>query len=344
MAKLFRAAKEDEPCPKCADKLHRKAGTGRDPGEVPPIVYDVLRSPGQPLEEGVREDMGQRFGGIDFSGVRIHTDSRAAESAEAVNARAYTVGQDIVFRSSEFAPGRGDGAHLLAHELAHVLHQTPENNGVRRWQPTGSIRIDSSHESDAERVAQQVVPSHAPQPPRVNADSPLSVQRVVQLGIGALAAKCMVGALLGALLDVGIQAGTYAWKHGTTSGFQVDYCSVILSAILGCVGGVVAAKWVAPWIAENLAPELGALGGTLLGRILLFLATRLAIGVPRWVVKSLLKLGCISIEQAEALAPGISSELEIASEEDSGQQVEAGNDMGPAENSSAGAQPEGVEV
>lgn len=123
MARLFRAAKDDEECPKCAGKLHRKAGGGRDPDEVPPIVYEVLRSPGQPLDDATRTDMEQQFGGADFSGVRVHTDARAAESAEAVNAKAYTVGQNIVFNSGLYSPTTGSGRELFAHELAHVsLH------------------------------------------------------------------------------------------------------------------------------------------------------------------------------------------------------------------------------
>src|SRR5438105_12460304 len=63
---LFRATKEEEPCPKCAGKLHRRAGPGRDPGAAPLIVYEVLRSPGRPLDDGVRADMEERFGGADF--------------------------------------------------------------------------------------------------------------------------------------------------------------------------------------------------------------------------------------------------------------------------------------
>jgi hypothetical protein len=63
---------------------------------VPPIVYNVLRSTGHPLDEGTRAFFGTRFG-HDFSRVRIHTDTRAGESAQAVSALAFTVGQDLVF-------------------------------------------------------------------------------------------------------------------------------------------------------------------------------------------------------------------------------------------------------
>lgn len=89
---------------------------------VPPIVHDVLRSQGQPLESSTRGFMEQRFG-HDFSRVRVHDDSRAAASARAVNARAYSVGSQIVFGEGRYAPGMSGGRQLLAHELAHVVQQ-----------------------------------------------------------------------------------------------------------------------------------------------------------------------------------------------------------------------------
>jgi hypothetical protein len=89
---------------------------------TPPIVHDVLRSPGRPLEPPVRAEMEARFG-HDFSRVRVHTDARAAESARAVDALAYTVGPGIVFDTGRYAPGTPGGRALLAHELTHVVQQ-----------------------------------------------------------------------------------------------------------------------------------------------------------------------------------------------------------------------------
>ena len=63
-----------------------------------------------------------RFG-YDFSQVRIHTDARAAESARAVNARAYTVGREVVFGAGQYSPGTAAGQRLLAHELTHIVQQ-----------------------------------------------------------------------------------------------------------------------------------------------------------------------------------------------------------------------------
>jgi hypothetical protein len=81
-----------------------------------------LNSPGQPLDPATRAFMEPRFG-HDFSKVRVHTDARAAESAKAVQARAYTVGSDIVFSRGAYAPAATASKALLAHELAHTIQQ-----------------------------------------------------------------------------------------------------------------------------------------------------------------------------------------------------------------------------
>jgi outer membrane protein OmpA-like peptidoglycan-associated protein len=103
--------------------LMKPAGTpGAVAGEAPQIVHDVIRSPGYPLDVATRAFFESRFG-RDFSGVRVHTGTRAAESAAAVNALAYTVGQDVVFADGRYAPTGTETRRLLAHELAHVLQQ-----------------------------------------------------------------------------------------------------------------------------------------------------------------------------------------------------------------------------
>lgn len=90
------------------------------PDTVPPGIYQVLHSPGQPLDVTTRAFMEPRFG-HDFSHVRVHTDSNASQSADAVNAVAYTTGQHIVFNRDQYAPATQQGRHVLAHELAHTL-------------------------------------------------------------------------------------------------------------------------------------------------------------------------------------------------------------------------------
>ena len=90
---------------------------------APPIVDAVLQSSGRPLDPATRGFMEARLG-HNFSRVQIHADTRAAASARAVNARAYTVGQNIVFASGEYRPGARGGRQLLAHELAHTIQQS----------------------------------------------------------------------------------------------------------------------------------------------------------------------------------------------------------------------------
>lgn len=166
------SAKSGGDCAACSEKreLQRQA-TGAGPAVAPPIVHQVLASPGQPLPVSERAFFEPRFGHDfgtvrvndssapqtelpvttpddvfeqdadrvaasigrvpfsrtsrrhDFSQVRIHADTRAAESARAVQARAYTVGRDIVFATGEYSPDTSDGKRLLAHELTHVVQQ-----------------------------------------------------------------------------------------------------------------------------------------------------------------------------------------------------------------------------
>jgi len=80
---------------------------------VPLIVNEVLHSPGQPLDAATRAFFEPRFGHA-FSQVRVHTDAKAAESARAVNALAYTVGRHVVFCSGQYAPSTRAGKNLLA--------------------------------------------------------------------------------------------------------------------------------------------------------------------------------------------------------------------------------------
>jgi len=127
---------------KCADcededdKLHKKSDGGTAAGgEAPPIVHEVLSTPGQPLDAGTSGFFEPHFG-KDLSHVRVHSDAKAADSATAVNALAYTVGSDVVFGAGQYAPHSAPGRHLLAHEMAHVVQQGPAD--LRR-QPAANV-------------------------------------------------------------------------------------------------------------------------------------------------------------------------------------------------------------
>src|SRR5712692_6602 len=135
--------------PKTGALLQRKS-TGNDAGvEIPPVVHDVVHSAGQPIDGSTRAFMEQRFG-HDFSAVRIHSDAKAAESARAVDAKAYTVGRDVVFGAGEYAPTTEAGRRLVAHELAHTIQQGSAPDSSR-------IRESASGEKEADQAASAVM-------------------------------------------------------------------------------------------------------------------------------------------------------------------------------------------
>jgi Domain of unknown function (DUF4157) len=126
----------------------QRYSTDRDqPSEVPPVVHEVLQSPGQFLDPATRALMEPLFG-HDFSQVRVHTDKRASESARAVNALAYAVGRDVVFEEGQYSPHNSAGREIIAHELAHVVQQ-------QFHPPTSSKLQIEGATSVAEREADQ---------------------------------------------------------------------------------------------------------------------------------------------------------------------------------------------
>jgi uncharacterized protein DUF4157 len=110
----------------------------------------ALRGTGRPLPDRVRGFFEPRFG-HDFGSVRVHTGTAAGDAANAIGARAFTIGRDIVFGSGEWSPETNGGKHLLAHELTHVVQQTPL---VARRKPSRELASDTAAESslDSEGV------------------------------------------------------------------------------------------------------------------------------------------------------------------------------------------------
>jgi hypothetical protein len=121
---------------------------------APPIVHEVLQSPGSPLDPVTRAFMEPRFN-HDFAGVRVHTGTKAAESARAVDALAYTVGPDIVFGSGHYGLGSMEGRRLLAHELTHVVQQDGRGQDPSTNLAVGPANSGGENEADdaARRVA-----------------------------------------------------------------------------------------------------------------------------------------------------------------------------------------------
>ena len=149
-----------EECEECrAKKIGlQRVSSGDGAGlEAPPIVEEILATPGQPLADSARRTLEPAFG-HDFSHVRVHDDSKAAESASAVNALAYTVGNQIVFGAGQYSPGTDDGNRLLAHELTHTLQN-------RDGAPRAGEKVrepEDSSEIEAEMVAEQVASFRGP--------------------------------------------------------------------------------------------------------------------------------------------------------------------------------------
>ena len=132
-------------CGSCRkDKLRRwSAPRQQSTSRVPPVVHDVLRSPGQPLDTATRMEMEPRFG-HDFSRVRVHSGERAAQSAVAVDALAYAAGNHIVLGS------RSLPREVMAHELAHVVQHG--NAGSGDVLPQRVAAADSAAEVEADRA------------------------------------------------------------------------------------------------------------------------------------------------------------------------------------------------
>src|SRR3954470_8499620 len=119
------------------EQTKRVEGDGKGQPSATSGVHEVLRAPGRPLDPLTRAAMEQRLG-HDFSRVRVHTDAAAELSARALNARAYTVGTEMVFGAHEFAPEDREGRGLLTHELTHVVQQRNARIDISAVEPRGS--------------------------------------------------------------------------------------------------------------------------------------------------------------------------------------------------------------
>lgn len=135
-------------CPKCKQDGSGQVQTKRvhehDAGNrtAPPVVDEVISSSGQPLDVSTRQFMETRFG-HDFSGVRVHADAKASDSARQIDALAYTAGRDIVFAAGRYDTASAAGQRLLAHELAHVVQQTGGASRTIQRQPAPDIGSES---------------------------------------------------------------------------------------------------------------------------------------------------------------------------------------------------------
>lgn len=190
------------------------------------VVHQVLRSEGEPLDATARETLEPRFG-HDFSDVRVHKDSTASRSAEALDAAAYTVGNRIVFHEGHYAPHTDSGQKLIAHELAHVQQQAafssvPETLNVGA---VSSVLESEAHQAAEATTSQQttfaVQQTAAPQVSRSLLGGLLGggIGAVIGAGLGFL-----VGGPLGAVVGGlgGFVAGAAIGNSATTKERHLD--------------------------------------------------------------------------------------------------------------------------
>jgi hypothetical protein len=148
-------------CSECEEEeetLQFKQSPGHPPEITPTIAANInsLRGGGQPLPLSARRFFEPRFG-YDFSSVRVHADGRDAQSARDLQARAFTIGRDVVFGAGEYAPESAAGRKLLAHELAHVVQQshmpsTPQTSIQRQASPSASNAADARARAATELI------------------------------------------------------------------------------------------------------------------------------------------------------------------------------------------------
>ncbi len=148
-----------------AATLYRHAVNSGAVDQHDPAVESALQrcGTGQPLPMELRREMEHEFG-FSLAGIRIHTDAVAAQAARALDAEAFTLGENIFFAEGKFTSDTPSGRKLLAHELTHVTQALRGGIGstgeeLRVSQPSDPL------EREAETVAEHVVNATRPRAP-----------------------------------------------------------------------------------------------------------------------------------------------------------------------------------
>lgn len=227
-----------------ANQLLARESRGASPPGVPAVVGDVLNAFGQPLELGVRASMESRFG-RDFSQVRVHTGDTAARSAEAVDAQAYTVGQDIVFGPGAYAPDTLPGRQLIAHELAHTVQQRGATSGPFGIEPAGSPA-----EHEAHSVAQSMGGS-------VSTQASLSLARAPKKPPYTLATPQTLAIMEGMVTELGQLRAAAPTTASASKEAQRTFCVIKIVAEDGTVKGTYTGSYLG---GKDLHAEQQAIG------------------------------------------------------------------------------------
>jgi hypothetical protein len=148
------------------EHLQRQAKSGGEPADnAEQAVASANASAGTSPDAAVTARVAQTTG-ADLSGVRVHTGSDAAAAAEAVNARAYTLGQGIYFGAGQYQPAIPDGQQLLAHELVHTVQQ---QGGATRQNKSEDTTPGDAAEREADHIAERALANQPAGPVRERA-------------------------------------------------------------------------------------------------------------------------------------------------------------------------------
>ncbi len=155
-------------CAACANDealIQTKTSGSKTPEVTPAIGTGIqsLQGGGQPLSKSERGFFEPRFG-TDFSGVRLHSDARAAGLTRSLNARAFTLGNSIVFAEGEYKPYSNEGRRLISHELVHIIQQTDhQGEQIMRTCNCSTTRTPSATEFEGFRRIRSFPEARNPQ-------------------------------------------------------------------------------------------------------------------------------------------------------------------------------------
>ncbi len=229
--------------------LQQKPGMGTQAGPVPAAVpYAPGTSAGKPLGAHTTSFMEPRFG-YDFSQVRIHDDERAAASAAAINAYAYTVGNNIVFNKGLYAPETERGKKLLAHELAHVVQQDSSGHTHKKLSSySGAPGIQRQSEPQGEtnqhRLIASFLPGARPAIRRV-----LGVLRAIGLPVSGIAIGVRLSGTAGDTVQAGMGVDALYFLDVANLELTTDtlaYGELGVGLSLGAGGGIIIGFRISP--------------------------------------------------------------------------------------------------
>jgi len=172
-ARALAAGETDALSPASMLHLQRTAGNASvaalvgEEAEERGAVHDVVGKSGTPMDRETRSVMEQRFG-QEFGDVRVHADAAGGRAAESVAANAFTVGNDVAFRSGAYQPGTPAGQRMIAHELTHVVQQrsgpvagAPAPGGIKLSDPGDAFERAADQNADRVMAGQSSVTAPA---------------------------------------------------------------------------------------------------------------------------------------------------------------------------------------